>query len=289
MAIQPARMIWVTGALTMGVMLAVSAGPALGKAVTSGDIKNGTIKLDDLSKKLKNQIKQGGPPGPRGPVGPAGPSGGTGPTGPRGLAGDDGATGPRGATGPAGSGATGATGAQGPAGTTGATGATGATGPQGPAGPTGATGATGATGGRGATGATGPSGGPTGATGPQGPAGPTGPTGPTGATGAAGATGTAGATGATGIAGVSGYEVVTNETDVDSTADKSVTATCSTGKQVIGGGSEVFPAQTAPADAVITQSAPDVATSSWIATANRGVGAGDFGLRVWAVCANTAP
>jgi hypothetical protein len=230
-------MIWVTGALTVGVMVAVSAGAALGKAVTSGDIKNGTIKLDDLSKKLKNQIKQGGPPGPRGPVGPAGPSGGTGPTGPRGLAGDDGATGPRGATGPAGSGATGATGAQGPAGTTGATGVTGATGPQGPAGPTGAT----------------------------------------------------GATGATGIAGVSGYEVVTNETDVDSTADKSVTATCSTGKQVTGGGSEVFPAQTAPADAVITQSAPDVATSSWIATANRGVGAGDFGVRVWVFCANTAP
>lgn len=82
--------------------------------------------------------------------------------------------GPIGLTGPQGpAGAAGAQGPQGLTGLTGPTGATGAQGPQGPIGLTGATGATGAQGPIGLTGATGAQGpiGLTGATGPQGPSG----------------------------------------------------------------------------------------------------------------------
>jgi hypothetical protein len=115
---------------------------------------------------------------------------------------------------------------RGPRGPTGATGDSGATGATGDSGATGAVGATGPTGSAGATGATGA----TGTTGAIGPTGPTGMTGTTGATGATGATGTTGAT------GVNTFHKISVLDSVDATA--TITATCTNGEVVSGGGFE---------------------------------------------------
>lgn len=91
-------------------------------------------------------VRVPGPPGPVGPTGPQGPGGGdpgpqgpAGPTGPTGPAGAAGAQGNPGVAGPTGNtGPTGAAGATGPAGAASTVpGPTGATGPQGPSGPAG--------------------------------------------------------------------------------------------------------------------------------------------------------
>jgi len=70
-------------ALISAIVLLVAAGGATAQSlITSGDIKNGTIKKKDLSKKtvskLKGQTGPAGPAGPQGPQGEPGPAGGTG-------------------------------------------------------------------------------------------------------------------------------------------------------------------------------------------------------------------
>ena len=100
--------------------------------------------------------------------------------------------------------ASGTPGPIGPKGDTGATGATGATGSQGEVGPAGAIGATGATG----------------AAGPQGPI---------------GLTGVNGEQGIQGIPGVSGWERI-SAISSSGLGSKSVTATCTSGKKILGGG-----------------------------------------------------
>jgi hypothetical protein len=81
-------------ALVVGV--AATAGAA--KLIDSGDIKNGTIKLKDLSKKaqdsLKGQIGPSGPPGATGPQGPQGQGGSAGADGTNGTPGASGVAGP---------------------------------------------------------------------------------------------------------------------------------------------------------------------------------------------------
>jgi hypothetical protein len=84
------------GALVIGV--AATAGAA--KLIDSGDIKNGTIKLKDLSEKAQDALE--GQVGPAGPQGTAGPQGAQGPQGTGGSAGADGTNGTPGATGVAG-------------------------------------------------------------------------------------------------------------------------------------------------------------------------------------------
>jgi hypothetical protein len=77
--------------------------------ITSGDIRNHTIQIRDISPRALFYLRgQRGPAGPRGPVGRTGPRG---PAGPAGRTGAKGATGPTGATGK--TGATGATGSTG--------------------------------------------------------------------------------------------------------------------------------------------------------------------------------
>jgi hypothetical protein len=92
----------------------VTAGAAT--LITSKQIKNGTIQSQDLSKKLRAQLKPkvgvvAPVPGPKGDKGDRGDSGGPGavgpvgppcPVGPRGSDGSAGPPGPAGATGPAG-------------------------------------------------------------------------------------------------------------------------------------------------------------------------------------------
>jgi hypothetical protein len=77
-------------ALVVGV--AATAGAA--KLITSGDIKNGTVKLKDLSKSAQSALK--------GQAGPVGPQGATGPQGPQGTGGSAGADGTNGTPGAAG-------------------------------------------------------------------------------------------------------------------------------------------------------------------------------------------
>lgn len=64
----------------------------------------------------------------------------------------------------------------------------------------------------------------------------TGPVGPAGAPGAPGATGAAGPAGPAGASGVSGLEIVMVSSANDSYGLKVATASCPTGKRVIGGG-----------------------------------------------------
>lgn len=72
---------------------------------------------------------------------------------------------------------------------------------------------------------------PAGAEGPEGPEGPAGPTGPTGPAGPAGPAGAAGA---------SGYQIVISQSSVDSLDTHEISATCPSGKKVIGGGARVI-------------------------------------------------
>jgi hypothetical protein len=104
-------------------------------------------------------------------------------------------------------------------------------------------------------------------TGPQGPAGPIGATGPAGATGAQGPAGPQGPP------GVSGYEVISNSGAI------LVVATCSPGKQVLGGGGDV---QIGGGDAIaISEPTPD--HTGWIVRSASNSG---NPMTAYAVCAN---
>jgi hypothetical protein len=96
----------------IALLVALTSTAAAGLVITSGNIKNGTIQLVDISGKAKRALM-----GHRGPRGPAGPQGQVG------LPGNQGPAGPAGAQGP-----------PGPAGPKGETGVTGPIGPQGPPG-----------------------------------------------------------------------------------------------------------------------------------------------------------
>jgi len=74
-----------------GTAVAEPVVSAAKKLVTSKDIKNGTIKAGDLSKKARRQLSgRTGAAGPAGAPGPVGAAGAAGPAGPRGADGEDG-------------------------------------------------------------------------------------------------------------------------------------------------------------------------------------------------------
>ena len=111
--------------------------------------------------------------------------------------------------------------------------------------------------------------------GPQGLQGIQGPQGPAGPTGAQGPAGTN---------GVSGIQIVTQTSSTNS-AKSNITATCPTGKTLIGGG-----ADTSNADAWVTNSGPGTVTSgkasTWVADADeRNSIASPWTLTVYAICA----
>ena len=205
--------------------------------------------------------ENGGCPGVTGDVGPAGPQGLQGEVGPVGPQGPQGETGP--------------VGPQGPVGPEGPTGATGPEGPQGPVGPEGPTGATGPEGPQGLVGPEGP----TGATGPEGPQGLVGPEGPTGATGPEGPQGLVGPEGPTGL---TAWERVTNTIVCSGNTTVTCTATCSTGKQILGGGVSYSASTTW----VVNQSYP-LDGSNWIATLTRSGGSSTAIVTTYAICAQT--
>ena len=87
------------GALVIGAAATATAA----KLIDSGDIKNGSIKLKDLSQKTQDALKgQVGATGPQGPQGIQGIQGIQGLQGPGGAAGADGTNGTPGASGVAG-------------------------------------------------------------------------------------------------------------------------------------------------------------------------------------------
>lgn len=107
---------------------------------------------------------------------------------------------------------------------------------------------------------------------PRGPQGPPGPQGPIGATGAQGPP------------GLSGRETVFTTSPSNSTSYKTVTASCSAGKQAIGGGAAIGPAAGSTA-AAITSSY--LSQTSWIAAAREiGTFAGNWSVNAVVICAN---
>ena len=109
------------------------------------------------------------------------------------------------------------------------------------------------------------------------------PQGPPGAVGPAGPAGPAGPQGAP---GVSGREPVFGTSANDSTASKSATATCPSGKNVVGGGAAIVP--TGAGVPVALQVSYVNGTAGWVATASElEAYAGDWNVNVVVYCATT--
>jgi len=136
-----------------------------------------------------------------------------------------------------------------------------------------------------------PSWGAVGARGPAGPAGAngaTGPQGPGGPAGAKGDKGDKGDTGATGPPGVSGLVRVTAGSAFDNVNGKSATATCPTGKRVVGSGAEISGAIGA---VVIDDLTPSANLTSVFATGYQvpGTAATTWSITTYALCAFVNP
>jgi hypothetical protein len=157
--------------------------------------------------------------------------------------------------------------------------------------------------------------GETGASGPKGDTGATGPKGDTGATGAKGDTGPKGDPGIGGAAGLAGIEVVSVSepaSGYNGTAGKIATATCPSGKVVIGGGGgHTFPppnpnpppptvpptpdplAPASPQDLALVSSEPGTLVNgkptSWTVRSSEIRQGGIYSLHATAICATAAP
>lgn len=130
--------------------------------------------------------------------------------------------------------------------------------------------------------------------GPKGEPGSPGPTGPKGDPGQPGPQGVQGVQGERGPAGFSGYEQVTVEehSNVAMSIYTDATATCPTGKVVVGGGAEIRganpidPPSNAGPGVVLDGSRPFNATQ-WVASSHLIPGfLGTWTLRVTVICAN---
>jgi hypothetical protein len=133
---------------------------------------------------------------------------------------------------------------------------------------------------KGDTGVAGPPG-PKGETGSVGPQGPKGDTGPAGSPGLKGDAGGPGPQGPAGQNGVSGLEIVKASSPNDDAPSKSATASCPSGKVVIGGGAEATDPKVG-----ITRSLPTTDPApAWVAEANLMTStAGAWTLTAYAIC-----
>ena len=111
--------------------------------------------------------------------------------------------------------------------------------------------------------------------------------GATGAQGPAGPAGAKGADGAPGAPGISGREVVVASTNTNSDAEKSALATCPDGKQVIGGGANVFPNDVD--DVVVREAFPSSATGFHVEAQEIGAVGANWQVAAYAICATVAP
>jgi hypothetical protein len=114
-----------------------------------------------------------------------------------------------------------------------------------------------------------------------------GPTGLKGDKGDAGTAGTAGTAGSTGTSGMSGYAQVAANSVNDSTASKSVTATCPAGKKAVGGGGSYLSAQTDAIHIYFSGALGD--GSGWLVLAEEQAAvAGNWLVNATAVCVTIA-
>lgn len=136
--------------------------------------------------------------------------------------------------------------------------------------------------------------GPEGPQGIQGPIGPPGPPGTPGTPGTNGTNGTNGAPGAPGAPGVSGYTTATPITSgPQSDASDTETATCPTGKRVLGGGFAINTSDPADSDKVFATSSFPSGPGTWqvrAAVAPRAAPlVGTWTLTAYATCATALP
>jgi hypothetical protein len=104
--------------------------------------------------------------------------------------------------------------------------------------------------------------------------------------GAVGPTGPAGPAGPAGPVGVSAEQFVTSDSGTNSNTVKSTTATCPSGKKVLGGGAAV---NTTTNTLAITRSSPTGDGTGWTAEAQETAAfAGNWRVTAYAVCANVA-
>ena len=137
---------------------------------------------------------------------------------------------------------------------------------------------------------------PAGAPGERGPEGPRGPQGETGLQGEQGLPGEPGEPGRDGSPGLSNLEGVTDITISDSSVQKSREVNCPVGKKAISGGAAIFgTTQNVDLDSSSPKynsggtSGTDLVGWRASATENTDGQAGDWSLRVYALCANVSP
>ena len=124
--------------------------------------------------------------------------------------------------------------------------------------------------------------------GPAGPAGPQGVAGATGPQGIAGPQGPVGLTGAQGAPGVSGYALANGTSGANTTSDKTVTATCTAGKSILGGGFATVGLSTASGGTVY-QNGPSSATAWTVRVRENQTGTPTWTLNVTAICVTALP
>jgi hypothetical protein len=125
--------------------------------------------------------------------------------------------------------------------------------------------------------------------------GPQGPEGPQGEQGPPGAQGEQGPAGPQGEPGISGWEVVSERSEFDSTSVKVEHAVCPEGKQLLGGGVEIYPDLDDPdrdfAPIIVKSSAPTtIPPVNWWAKVVE-IDPYDYNwwMEVYAICADTGP
>jgi hypothetical protein len=89
-----------------------------------------------------------------------------------------------------------------------------------------------------------------------------------------------------GAPGLSGREVVVESSPTNSDAEKTISATCPAGKQLIGGGSNVFPDTVD--DVFVRDGFPASATSFFVETQEVGAVADNWQVAAHAICATIA-
>jgi hypothetical protein len=99
-----------------------------------------------------------------------------------------------------------------------------------------------------------------------------------------------GPAGPEGPAGATGYAWDLEESAWDSSDQKFETASCPTGKVVVGGGGKIVGTISSFENPAVTESFPDPIAGSWKAEAEeRGLGTfGDWALQVWAICVDAS-
>lgn len=124
--------------------------------------------------------------------------------------------------------------------------------------------------------------------GPQGIAGQPGPPGPQGVPGPQGPVGSAGIQGLPGASGIFDYEVVMQETALDSVNFRQLIVPCPVGKRALGAGWSVLDPTSAILNGQATAFIPAFDGSSWLVNAQTNGFVPSWKLRVQVVCARVA-